>query len=156
MKRSKSKSSSRIAKPPSTTVKSKFVQRKFSEYTRQGAKKDAVPNRELVEVVDLKAPPLPRELPTVEVAAEETKSEELQLPERIKELLADKEKTIEMLKAFDLNYSWGPCVGLTRSERWERAKKLELEPPEDIGLLLSTSLAKDDPDIREALWYQTL
>lgn len=30
---------------------------------------------------------------------------------------------------FDWNMKFGPCIGLTRSERWNRAKKLGLNPP---------------------------
>ena len=52
-----------------------------------------------------------------------------------------------LLKDFDLNYAFGPCngeklyrrfslfhlrTGITRLKRWERAKKLNLNPPEEI------------------------
>ncbi|ORX56880.1 hypothetical protein DM01DRAFT_1334440 [Hesseltinella vesiculosa] len=43
------------------------------------------------------------------------------------------------LRAFDLNYSYGPCVGLTRLERWERAATLGLDPPQEIKALLTTT-----------------
>ncbi len=31
-------------------------------------------------------------------------------------------------------YDYGPCVGVTRLERWERAKALDLNPPEEVSL----------------------
>ncbi|KAI9319821.1 DNA polymerase delta, subunit 4-domain-containing protein [Dichotomocladium elegans] len=37
-----------------------------------------------------------------------------------------------MLRQFDLNYDYGPCCGLTRLERWERAKNLGLNPPPEV------------------------
>ncbi|CAO3588520.1 unnamed protein product [Absidia cylindrospora] len=42
----------------------------------------------------------------------------------------------KQLRAFDLDYTYGPCVGLTRLERWERAASLGLDPPKDIKTLL--------------------
>lgn len=41
-----------------------------------------------------------------------------------------------MLRQFDLNMAYGPCLGMTRLERWERACKLGLNPPEEIEALL--------------------
>ena len=29
---------------------------------------------------------------------------------------------------------YGPCIGLSRSERWARAEKLGLDPPENVTL----------------------
>jgi DNA polymerase delta subunit 4 len=40
------------------------------------------------------------------------------------------------LRRFDLDAKFGPCAGLTRLERWERAKQLGLEPPVQIRELL--------------------
>ncbi|XP_067388095.1 DNA polymerase delta subunit 4 isoform X2 [Emydura macquarii macquarii] len=36
---------------------------------------------------------------------------------------------LEMLKQFDLSWEYGPCTGITRLQRWERAKSLGLSPP---------------------------
>ncbi|KAK4515091.1 uncharacterized protein ATC70_002701 [Mucor velutinosus] len=38
-------------------------------------------------------------------------------------------ETDKLLRAFDLNYAYGPCVGIKRMDRWERAYNLELYPP---------------------------
>eukprot|EP00899_Mesostigma_viride_P004722 jgi/Mesvir1/14250/Mv09686-RA.1 len=37
-----------------------------------------------------------------------------------------------VLREFDLNDAFGPCLGITRSERWERAKALGLDPPQHV------------------------
>ena len=55
------------------------------------------------------------------------------------------------LKEFDLNYDYGPCCGLTRLERWNRAYSLGLKPPKRIKDLLMSGKAKS-----EALWSGTL
>jgi DNA polymerase delta subunit 4 len=38
---------------------------------------------------------------------------------------------------------YGPCTGLSRLQRWERAAKLGLDPPMEIGRLLSQLPADD-------------
>ncbi|KAI6113104.1 DNA polymerase delta, subunit 4-domain-containing protein [Pisolithus croceorrhizus] len=47
-------------------------------------------------------------------------------------------KIIQMLRFFDMTYEYGPCVGMTRLERWERAEALGLNPPPEIRHILST------------------
>lgn len=42
----------------------------------------------------------------------------------------------DVLSAFDLELRYGPCAGLTRLERWERAKMLGFEPPESVCELI--------------------
>ncbi|XP_038875328.1 DNA polymerase delta subunit 4 [Benincasa hispida] len=41
-----------------------------------------------------------------------------------------------MLRQFDMNMAYGPCLGMTRMARWERACNLGLNPPKDIETLL--------------------
>ncbi|KAJ8312493.1 hypothetical protein KUTeg_009866 [Tegillarca granosa] len=36
---------------------------------------------------------------------------------------------LEILKQFDLALEYGPCIGITRLERWERAKQHGMNPP---------------------------
>ena len=38
----------------------------------------------------------------------------------------------DILRVFDLSSKYGPCVGITRLQRWERAKKWGLNPPEEV------------------------
>jgi DNA polymerase delta subunit 4 len=52
------------------------------------------------------------------------------------------------LRLFDLDKRYGPCIGMTRSERWRRAQELGLNPPPDVHAILSSQ-----PQAREAcLW----
>ncbi|KAI8919063.1 DNA polymerase delta, subunit 4-domain-containing protein [Powellomyces hirtus] len=86
----------------------------------------------------------------------ETEVADESVPAYIRTLVTDKAAVIQYLKAFDLNLTYGPCVGLSRMERWERAHKLELDPPEDVKLVLQTREAMSDVDIREPLWHKEL
>jgi hypothetical protein len=53
--------------------------------------------------------------------------------EALPELSAAEQK--ELCK-FDLTFKYGPCVGLSRAERWMRAQELGLEPPAHVFELL--------------------
>ena len=43
--------------------------------------------------------------------------------------------SIQLTLAFVLNrsYEYGPCIGMTRLERWERAHALGLNPPTEVS-----------------------
>ncbi|PKU75634.1 uncharacterized protein LOC110096460 [Dendrobium catenatum] len=56
----------------------------------------------------------------------------------------------EKLKQFDMDMRYGPCVGISRLERWKRACSMGLNPPPEIGNLLRT-LSKSNPKL-ECLW----
>ncbi|WWC87497.1 uncharacterized protein L201_002387 [Kwoniella dendrophila CBS 6074] len=58
-----------------------------------------------------------------------------------------------VLRVFDLTSSYGPCVGITRLQRWERAKKWGLNPPEEIRDILTTEEGQDDVRYRENVLY---
>lgn len=47
----------------------------------------------------------------------------------------DQPKIYQMLRVFDNTCEFGPCVGMTRLERWERAQALGLNPPPEVGFL---------------------
>jgi len=47
-------------------------------------------------------------------------------------------KIHEILRVFDLSYEFGPCVGIPRLERWERAQALGLNPPKEVYDILNT------------------
>lgn len=73
----------------------------------------------------------------------------------------DRSKGLEVLKRFDLNYKYGPCTGLTRMERWDRALKLGLNPPPEIPLLIHqlTEHERSEEKRKEVelhLWNQVL
>lgn len=46
-------------------------------------------------------------------------------------------------RLLDRNYDYGPCVGVTRLERWERAQALGLNPPSEVN----TEHQPDLPDL---------
>ncbi|TPX64206.1 hypothetical protein SpCBS45565_g06079 [Spizellomyces sp. 'palustris'] len=99
------------------------------------------------------------EIPVLDASSLDPENENessVEIPDRIRSLVADKPAALEILKDFDLNYNYGPCVGLSRMERWERAQKLELDPPEDIRLILLTPEARQDDDLRQPLWHNDL
>ncbi|XP_013637699.1 PREDICTED: uncharacterized protein LOC106343112 [Brassica oleracea var. oleracea] len=50
----------------------------------------------------------------------------------------------EMLRQFDMNMAYGPCVGMTRVDRWERALRLGMNPPTEIERLLKTEKVQQD------------
>ncbi|XP_077461007.1 DNA polymerase delta subunit 4 isoform X2 [Stigmatopora argus] len=56
----------------------------------------------------------------------------------------------EKLRQFDLDWKFGPCTGISRLQRWDRAKLHGLNPPEDIQDLLL--LKQDDQDYNPSLW----
>ena len=41
-----------------------------------------------------------------------------------------------ILRVFDLSSQWGPCVGITRLERWKRAEEWGLEPPVEVSMFI--------------------
>ena len=50
-----------------------------------------------------------------------------------------------------LEQKFGPALGLTRLERWERADKLDLSPPADV-LRILREVGDDDPEFRDCVW----
>ncbi|KAF6761813.1 DNA polymerase delta, subunit 4-domain-containing protein [Ephemerocybe angulata] len=51
----------------------------------------------------------------------------------------------DILRVFDLSYEYGPCIGMSRLERWERAQTLGLNPPKDVYDILMTKEGLTDP-----------
>jgi len=48
----------------------------------------------------------------------------------------EKDEVEEILREFDMNMSYGPCLGLSRMERWQRAVGLGLNPSHQIKDIL--------------------
>ncbi|KAJ4562976.1 hypothetical protein HRR88_005912 [Exophiala dermatitidis] len=42
----------------------------------------------------------------------------------------------KILRHFDLSSQYGPCIGITRLDRWKRANMLELNPPVEVLAVL--------------------
>lgn len=70
----------------------------------------------------------------------------------------DEEGVIEELKQFDLVSKYGPCVGITRRERWDRAEKFGKQPPQTIKAYLDDQHleAALGTHLTESLWYGVL
>jgi DNA polymerase delta subunit 4 len=63
----------------------------------------------------------------------------------------------EQLRQFDMDMKFGPCIGVTRLQRWERASSMGLQPPPHVrDLLLRTSSTKTRGSVGgpspECLW----
>lgn len=58
------------------------------------------------------------------------------------------------LKSFDLNYKYGPCLGISRLERWMRAEKLGKKPSREIfDILMKFQGVKE---IEQNIWHNEL
>jgi DNA polymerase delta subunit 4 len=56
--------------------------------------------------------------------------------EEFSAILEDGDETERMLRDFDMSTKYGPVSGLSRLERYNRAKNLGLEPPELVQLAI--------------------
>eukprot|EP00960_Hanusia_phi_P035787 751951-Hanusia_phi.AAC.2 len=99
----------------------------------------------------------------LDVASKETKIEKIEatkpvVQESPKEeirceiepgLWIDRDEANARLRVFDLNTKYGPCMSCTRLERWNRAKKLNMDPPQDILRILESF-----PDMADrSIWH---
>jgi len=50
----------------------------------------------------------------------------------------------KILRHFDLSSQYGPCIGIQRLRRWERASRLGLDPPIEVLAVLLKEEAKGD------------
>ncbi|KAF0898449.1 hypothetical protein E2562_007285 [Oryza meyeriana var. granulata] len=62
----------------------------------------------------------------------------------------------EQLRQFDMDLKFGPCIGVTRLQRWERASAMGLHPPPHLRDLLLNNAStgnrnNNDPSL-ECLW----
>ncbi|KAL3507400.1 hypothetical protein ACH5RR_032782 [Cinchona calisaya] len=53
----------------------------------------------------------------------------------------------KLLREFDMNMAYGPCIGMSRLQRWQRAEAFGLKPPKEIENLLKSGEAR-----HECLW----
>lgn len=67
----------------------------------------------------------------------------------------DREQIINELKQFDMTSKYGPCVGISRRLRWERAEKLGKKPPKHVHDLLTDKFLEEKlgQELIENLWY---
>ncbi|KAI0042734.1 hypothetical protein FA95DRAFT_1564020 [Auriscalpium vulgare] len=67
---------------------------------------------------------------------------------------AGQTKVHHILRVFDLSYEYGPCIGVTRLERWERAAALGLNPPQEIYDILTTREGIEDVKLVRNVFYE--
>ncbi|KAL4223948.1 hypothetical protein ACF0H5_017407 [Mactra antiquata] len=60
------------------------------------------------------------------------------------------ENDIKILRDFDLNWEYGPSMGITRMERWNRAAKHGLNPSDEVKQLIDSH--PDDEKYTKCLW----
>ncbi|KAF8301071.1 hypothetical protein DL93DRAFT_2160926 [Clavulina sp. PMI_390] len=59
----------------------------------------------------------------------------------------------EILRIFDLSYEYGPCVGVSRMDRWMRAQKLGLNPPLQVKEILETQEGQEQESLAQNVFY---
>jgi len=59
----------------------------------------------------------------------------------------------QMLRFFDMSYEFGPCVGMTRLERWERAEAFGLNPPVEVRDMLLTKEGIEKDEYSQCVFY---
>lgn len=59
-------------------------------------------------------------------------------------------ESLEKLRQFDLNVFYGPCIGMSRLDRWKRAEGFSLNPSPEIKQLLM------DEDLKLGLGKRTV
>ncbi|KAI9136897.1 hypothetical protein BKA69DRAFT_1042207 [Paraphysoderma sedebokerense] len=61
--------------------------------------------------------------------------------------------TLETLRQFDLDMKFGPTIGLTRLDRYKRAISMGLDPPTDVGIVVSSKLGSEIDEVRECVFW---
>ncbi|KAK9457254.1 DNA polymerase delta, subunit 4 [Dipodascopsis uninucleata] len=62
----------------------------------------------------------------------------------------------KILRRFDLTEDYGPTVGMTRLERWNRANKLGLSPPSIVYRILTSLEGTEQEGLRESYLYKQI
>ncbi|XP_033628292.1 DNA polymerase delta subunit 4-like [Asterias rubens] len=62
-----------------------------------------------------------------------------------------REKELSVLQQFDLCWTFGPTIGITRLERWERAKKNNQNPPDLIRQIIQRN--PEAEEYTQGLWH---
>ncbi|ODM95179.1 DNA polymerase delta subunit 4 [Orchesella cincta] len=61
---------------------------------------------------------------------------------------------LDLMRNFDINPNYGPCRGISRLERYERAKKFNLQPvPDDVVKKILDEHEKEDA-FQHCIWDQ--
>ncbi|KAG6900027.1 hypothetical protein C0993_004084 [Termitomyces sp. T159_Od127] len=62
-------------------------------------------------------------------------------------------KVHEILRCFDMSYEFGPCVGVSRLERWERARLMGLNPPKEVKDILTTKQGLEQKEFSQSVLF---
>lgn len=62
-------------------------------------------------------------------------------------------KIHQILRVFDMSYEYGPCVGMSRLERWERAASFGLNPPDEVRHILLTREGVEKDEYSQCVLY---
>ncbi|PPQ64365.1 hypothetical protein CVT24_008434 [Panaeolus cyanescens] len=62
-------------------------------------------------------------------------------------------KIHDILRVFDNSYEYGPCVGMSRLDRWERAQALGLNPPKEVYDILKTKQGSTMEEYTQSVFY---
>eukprot|EP00043_Microstomoeca_roanoka_P015808 m.158627 g.158627 ORF g.158627 m.158627 type:complete len:173 (+) comp16335_c8_seq3:169-687(+) len=60
------------------------------------------------------------------------------------------EQHLKVLRSFDLDPDFGPCIGISRMERWVRAQAFGLDPPENVRRILEEH--PNDNEYQQSIW----
>lgn len=64
---------------------------------------------------------------------------------------SQRDSEMDLLREFDLNWEFGPCTGITRLQRWDRADKLGLKPPVELKDIIINNTG--DSEYLNSLWH---
>lgn len=56
----------------------------------------------------------------------------------------------KILRYFDVSSQYGPCIGMPRMKRWNRAERLGLHPPVEVLAILIKEESKGNNEVRAA------
>jgi len=59
-------------------------------------------------------------------------------------------KVNAILRSFDLTYNFGPCIGIPRIARWDRAQANGLNPPPEVREILMTKQGFEEDEYRKS------
>ncbi|KXS13799.1 hypothetical protein M427DRAFT_58391 [Gonapodya prolifera JEL478] len=141
--------------PKAATVKPRQATLSFAS-----KKASRLPSHQTKKLKEVEA----KDIVTTEAVSKQPEIKTESLPPRVESipdaevsrLMKDPSKLDSFLREFDLDSRYGPHVGMTRMERWERAEELGLAPPDLVRRVLSTGKAQNEREIREGMWNSLL
>jgi DNA polymerase delta subunit 4 len=102
-------------------------------------------------------PPVVEQRPTLDVSGKIYRKHYGQVRERMGHLepihAEGQNKIHQILRLFDMSYEYGPCVGMSRIERWERAASLGLNPPDEVRNILLTKEGVEKDEYSQSVLY---